>query len=862
VKLFSFKQRIVVAAALTLLALFLLRPGASGLKSRIIFSISSAVGRPVDIGSVHLRLLPLPGFDLANLVVYDDPAFGAEPMMRAGEVTAALRLTSLLRGRLEIARLDLTEPSLNLVHGPRGRWNLEALLERAAHIPLAPTGKAKSEPRPGFPYIEATSARINFKSGPEKKPYALTNADFSLWQDSENSWGVRLKAQPFRTDLNLNDMGLLQVSGTWQRADALRDTPLHLSMEWNRAQLGQFTKFFTGNDQGWRGEILLDATLTGTPAELQITSSASIQDFRRYDIASGQPLRLAADCGAEYSSLNHSFHQIVCNAPVGSGLITLKGNIGFPGSRNYELVLRAESIPASAAAMLAQRTKGNLPDDLVAGGMVRGSLRIGQKAGTAAPPQFEGRGELANFRLTSPANKSDIAAESVPFFLTSGVPSATAGRRQTIRKPPPGMRFPEGPRLEFGPFPVAIGRVVSPAARGWVNRSGYNLSLLGEVVIPKTLHLARTLGLPALQSGATEGTAQVDLQIAGSWAGQSARAASAFSAPLVTGTATLHNVRIALRGVGSPIEVVSADMQLLPDEVRIRKLNATAADTSWSGSLTMPRGCGTPAACQAHFKLHANQIVLGGLREWVSPSPKERPWYQVLQRSAQAGSPFLMNVRASGELIADRLQVQRLEATRVSAKVSLDSGKLQISELNADLLGGRHRGEWQADFTVKPALCTGGGTLREASLADVSDAMNDRWVAGIANATYEVKGPCPADFWTSAEGSLQFDVKDGILPHLLLGEDAEPFKVTRFAGEARLRAAQIEMNDASLNSPDGKFQLSGTATLKGELDLKLARTPNAAVAAGYTVTGTLAEPRVAPLISPETQARLKAEPAK
>ena len=30
------------------------------------------------------------------------------------------------------------------------------------------------------------------------------------------------------------------------------------------------------------------STLTGTPAELQITSNGSIQDFRRYDITSGQ----------------------------------------------------------------------------------------------------------------------------------------------------------------------------------------------------------------------------------------------------------------------------------------------------------------------------------------------------------------------------------------------------------------------------------------------------------------------------------------------------------------------------------------------------------------------------------------------
>ncbi len=98
-KLTTSKRRIAAAAALVVLVLFLLRPGASRLKSRIASSISSGVGRPVDIGSVHLRLLPRPGFDLENLVVYDDPAFGAEPMLRASEVTADLRLTSLVRGR-------------------------------------------------------------------------------------------------------------------------------------------------------------------------------------------------------------------------------------------------------------------------------------------------------------------------------------------------------------------------------------------------------------------------------------------------------------------------------------------------------------------------------------------------------------------------------------------------------------------------------------------------------------------------------------------------------------------------------------------------------------------------------------------
>jgi hypothetical protein len=879
VKLPSSKRRIAAAAVLVVLALFWLRPGASRLKSRIASSISSAVGRPVEIGSVHIRLLPRPGFDLENLVVYEDPAFGAEPMLRASEVTAALRLTSLLRGRLEVARLDLTDPSLNLVHRASGGWNLEALLERTARIPLAPTAKAKSEPRPGFPYIEATSARINFKSGPEKKPYALTNADFSLWQDSENSWGVRMKAQPFRTDLNLNDTGLVQVSGTWQRAKALRDTPLKFSVEWNRAQLGQLTKFFTGNDQGWRGEVQLDMTLEGTPAKMLITSDGSIQDFRRYDITSGQALRLAAHCDAEYSSTDHAIHGLQCAAPAGSGLIALKGDMGLPGSHSCRLKLAAENVPASALAILVERAKKNLPEDLVADGALSGSVAIEQDPATGSKLQVEGRGKIADLRLASAANQGEIGPETVPFLLTAGDSAGNAAPHKPANHgSAPGMRAPVGARVEFGPFPLAMGRVPA-TARGWINRDGYELGVAGEADIPQTLRVARMLGLAALQTSA-EGTAQLDLHIVGSWAGRSQGTSSGFAGPRVTGTAGLRNVRVAVRGVGGAVEIVSADMELLPDQVRIGKLNAKAADTLWTGSLEMPRGCGTPGACEVHFNLNTKEIALGELSEWVSPGANERPWYRVLQSNGQAGPSFLGSLRASGQLSVDRLlmqslkvqslkeqngNVQDLAATRVSAKVSVDSGKLRIAELNADVLGGKHRGEWLADFSVKPAVCGGRGSVTGISLTSLAEAMKNGWITGTANASYELKGPCPAkagafslgsfttSFMTGAEGTVDFEMRDGIWPRIVLGDDAEALKVTRLAGRGRLHAGTIDMKDLKLESPAGKFQVSGTAALQGELDLRLTRTQGV----GYTISGTLAEPLVRPVAGAETQARLK-----
>jgi hypothetical protein len=63
------------------------------------------------------------------------------------------------------------------------------------------------------------------------------------------------------------------------------------------------------------------------------------------------------------------------------------------------------------------------------------------------------------------------------------------------------------------------------------------------------------------------------------------------------------------------------------------------------------------------------------------------------------------------------------------------------------------------------------------------------------------------------------------------------------------------MKDAVLDSSSGKFQLNGTVSLNRELDLKLARPANAAPG-GFTITGTIAAPRVEPLSGP-VQARLK-----
>jgi len=232
-------RRGLAAICVLLIALLVVRPQAERVRWRVSQSISLAVGKRVQIGALHVRFLPHLGFELEDFVIYDDAEFGSEPLLRAEDVTASLRFLSLLRGKFEVSNLALNNASLNLTRDSQGKWDLQELLQRTTQISTAPTSSSHHESRAGFPYIEASHARINFKIGAEKTHFAFTDAQFAFWQESEDAWGMRLKAQPIRTDANLTDTGIVNVSGFWRRTTAPGEPLIDVAFEWKQAQAGQ-----------------------------------------------------------------------------------------------------------------------------------------------------------------------------------------------------------------------------------------------------------------------------------------------------------------------------------------------------------------------------------------------------------------------------------------------------------------------------------------------------------------------------------------------------------------------------------------------------------------------------------------------
>ncbi len=228
-----------------------------------------------------------------------------------------------------------------------------------------------------------------------------------------------------------------------------------------------------------------------------------------------------------------------------------------------------------------------------------------------------------------------------------------------------------------------------------------------------------------------------------------------------------------------------------------------------------------------------------------------------------AAPKFLNNLRAEGRLNAERLRIHNLVAERVSAALRTESGHLTLSNLRAHLLGGEHRGDWEADIAAAIPVYAGSGTLTNISLGQLADTMQDAWISGTGGGTYEIKasGKDGATFWQSAEGKIHFDVKDAVLQHISLEGDNGPLQVSSWDGQAQLHAGKIEIEKGSLISAGRPYEISGTASLGQVLDLKLvAGTHAKAGGAGslvYSITGTVAEPRVELAPSAEAQARLK-----
>jgi len=513
------------AVLLALLLITLLLPfiNINRFQRKIVTSLSESIGRPIHLDRISLTLLPLPGLTIENLVVGEDPAFGAEPFVRANTVRATFRVSSLWRHRVEFTKISFTEPtSINLVETSQGKWNLESILLQAAKLQAAPTAQARAGSAPRFPYIEATGARINMKRASEKLPISLTDAEFALWLPSPQEWQLRLQGRPARTDMSVFETGTLQMEGTLGRATSLNEVPIDLKGEWRNVPLGGASQIMLGRDAELRGSMTLSATAHGTIGKSTIQTLLHLADLRRAEFIPEHAISFDIECQATQLATFHTLSDVRCSWPPASlpnaKTFALTGSV--PDLRNLSsssFELGTPGIPAATLVDWVHVASARVSPDITATGSLTGSLFYQPSSQGTLP--WTGQLLLSNANLTVPS-VATTPVFSGDLTLHSAQPASDRQRGTRHRTPQPFHN-----QFTLSPIPLTLGEHDSATLEGTFDDTGYSLHLTGTALPSKLLALGAALpqlgdGLAsALPPATVKNPVHIDLTSTRPWGG-------------------------------------------------------------------------------------------------------------------------------------------------------------------------------------------------------------------------------------------------------------------------------------------------------------------------------------------------------
>lgn len=261
------------------------------IKERLTAAVLEATGRELRIaGALRLSLLPSPGV-VVQEVSFANASGGAAPeMVRLKSLDVALRLWPLLTGRVEVARLVLTEPviALEVDKDGRGNWLLSPVRREASAAGGKPGGGGSADIH--LDDVRLVGGRLSYHDARTGASHALEAIDIALSLPSL--------------------AGALVIDGgaTW-RGEAVK----------LRLAAGTLGGLIKGGASGFELKLAaapLTATFTGTMTGLPPTRTEGVVDFatpslRRLAAWAGTPIALKGD---------------------GLGPLSIKGRIAMAGA--------------------------------------------------------------------------------------------------------------------------------------------------------------------------------------------------------------------------------------------------------------------------------------------------------------------------------------------------------------------------------------------------------------------------------------------------------------------------------------------------------------------------------------------------
>ncbi|HVC00490.1 MAG TPA: AsmA-like C-terminal region-containing protein [Candidatus Dormibacteraeota bacterium] len=759
--------------------------------------LESSFGRPVQVGRYRFSFWSGPQVEADSVTVGEDPRFGHEYFLRAGQLGARLSLGSLLLGRVNFSSFSLSDASLNIVT-VHGRWNL------AGWLPPAPSaGRGGKAAAARLYRIEVDNGRINFKRGTVKLPFALVDVNGSVDETAPGQWSLSLEAQPLRAAVTLQDAGTLQLTGQ-VGGTSTRLRPARLFFRWQDASISDVLRLFFGYDYGIRGRQDLSLQTSSTGERWQFKLDARDSGLHRWDLAArqgnpGLSVLLAGSWLPGEGKLTLARGDI--EGPSTS--IALAGGLNWPvaasnqgqnppPSPQFHLHLSTAGIGAEDLLSWYRSFHHAIPASMRAAGWLQGSADI-----DGWPPRLH---EVSISALGLSAKGGALAA---PVRLRAANLQAS-GRKVTVSLS--GLDF--GPRL--GQFNIA----------GRARRQGrwdYRVEAAGDSrQVGDLMAAVEALGVraPAYWSQFSGG-AKIKID----WTGT-----IPFSRQTVLAKVDLRNAVWQEPSLPARVRLNSARIDASSDRLRFDIGSADALGASWHGWLERPRPSGAWRFSLAANELDARAVVARLRPQAQHPNLLER----IFGFGHAAGLPPLWpaSLDATGTMQVKRLQLAPLALDGLTGQVAIHHGSLELSPARARFYGGHAGGAFFFSVDNGVPVWRLESRLNGVNLAKLSRAFAESKTrfSGLAAGSLRIsaRGVTARSLLDSLEGQAGIQVlgaRDRSFDWLATLEAGHAVSggsaFERCSAQVRLKAGKLTVEDLSAVSRRGRVEATGGIDLAG-----------------------------------------------
>jgi len=707
---------------------------------RLLGALEEGLGRKIEIGQVHFRFVPTPGFAIGDVRIGEDPSVGAEPAAWIDTLVVRPSLIALLTGRFAVGSLRLEDDdgsgiSLNLTRVDSGstgvrwnavRWNFSMLAARAG------SGGVSVARAADFPDIHMAGGRINFKFGETKSIFYLRDTDVDVSRSSsDGQLKIRISGQPARTDRSSQARGFgnLIAAGHWNTADH----SLELDVKLEKSELSDVLTLFEGREPALLGKISGDAHLAGPMAKIGVTGRVNVSDLHGWNQSppggNEWPFNIGGIVNASAQTIELQASGAGKPSPVGAR-VSVADYLGRP---RWAAAVSLDGVPVAPITGIARNFGLALPDDLAMDGTALGTVGYSTTSGA---PGMDGQVRVSNATLAA-----------------KGSPPLKIARAD--------VKF-SGSSIALSPTPIVndAGESAAIDARYDTASGSFEASLTSDGMAISSLRRQISVA----------GAPVIGLTTAGTWSGSLHYASPLPDAPDSnaggwTGYIHLRDTDIPFEAFAQPIHLLDADVTIDASGAQMKRVSLIVGGIAAQGEYRYETGADHPHR----------------LRIWL-PSTRAEDLEAALMPALRRGNAltyafnfgrvpqpdWLRNMHAEGSIEASLLELAGTEITGLRANLVWDGMEVSLKGVSGHATNAAFTGSAvvylagrQPRYDVTGSvtgLAWQGGTLSAKGELKTAGIGADLLAGLRAEGTFSARKleMISLNPWDSAEGRFEF----------------------------------------------------------------------------------------------------------